>query len=94
MVASSMSFHAACFFGFAVFRYKCLRDLGIICIRKIRIHIQCAARAKPPRALTWGRQLKMRSKIDPETMKIQAPGAALEPSGDPLGGLGVSWGAS
>ena len=36
----------------------------------------------------------MRSKIDPETMKIQAPGAVLEPSGDPLGGLGVSGGAS
>ena len=36
----------------------------------------------------------MRSKIDPETMQIQAPGAVLEPSGDPLGGLGVSGGAS
>ena len=32
----------------------------------------------------------MESKIDPETIKIQAPGAVLEPSGDPLGGLGVS----
>ena len=37
---------------------------------------------------------KMRSKIDPETMKIQAPGVVLELSGDPLGGLGVSGGAS
>ena len=37
---------------------------------------------------------KMRSTIDPETMKIQAPGAVLEPSGDPLDGLGVSGGAS
>ena len=36
----------------------------------------------------------MESKIDPETIKIQAPGAVLEPSGDPLGGLGVSGGAS
>ena len=27
-------------------------------------------------------------------MKIQTPGAVLEPSGDPLGGLGVSGGAS
>ena len=34
----------------------------------------------------------MESKIDPETIKIQAPGAVLEPSGDPLGGLGVSGG--
>ena len=33
--------------------------------------------------------LQMESKIDPETIKIQ-----LEPSGDPLGGLGVSGGAS
>ena len=32
----------------------------------------------------------MRSKIDPETMKIQAPGSVLESSGDPLGGLSVS----
>ena len=34
----------------------------------------------------------MGSKIDPETIKIQAPGAVLEPSGDPwvvLGCLGV-----
>ena len=38
--------------------------------------------------------LQMESKIDPETIKIQAPGAVLEPSGDPLGGLGVSGGAS
>ena len=36
--------------------------------------------------------LQMESKIDPETIKIQAPGAVLEPSGDPLGGLGVSGG--
>ena len=36
----------------------------------------------------------MESKIDPKTIKIQAPGAVLEPSGDPLGGLGVSEGAS
>ena len=34
--------------------------------------------------------LQMESKIDPETMKIQAPRAVLEPSGDPLGDLGVS----
>ena len=27
----------------------------------------------------------MESKIDPETIKIQAPGTVLEPSGDPLG---------
>ena len=32
----------------------------------------------------------MRSEIDPKTMKIQAPGAVLDHSGDPLGGLGVS----
>ena len=38
--------------------------------------------------------LQMESKIDPETMKIEAPGAVLEPSGDPLGRLGVSGGAS
>ena len=36
----------------------------------------------------------MRSGIDPKTMKILIPGAILEPSGDPLGGLGVSGGAS
>ena len=36
----------------------------------------------------------MRSEIDPETMKILIPGAVLGPSGDPLGGLGVSGGAS
>ena len=36
----------------------------------------------------------MRSEIDPETMKFLIPGAILEPSGDPLGGLGVSGGAS
>ena len=36
----------------------------------------------------------MESKIDPGTIKIQAPGAVLEASGDPLGGLGVSGGAS
>ena len=38
--------------------------------------------------------LQMEFKIDPETMKIQAPGAVLEPSGDPLDDLGVSGGAS
>ena len=32
--------------------------------------------------------------MDPQTMKILVPGAVLEPSGDPLGGLGVSGGAS
>ena len=37
---------------------------------------------------------KMKSKTDPETMKIEAPGAVLEPSGDSLGGLGISGGAS
>ena len=36
----------------------------------------------------------MRSEIDPKTMKFLIPGAILEPSGDPLGGLGVSGGAS
>ena len=36
----------------------------------------------------------MESKIDHETIKIQAPGAVLEPSGDPLGRLGVSGSAS
>ena len=36
----------------------------------------------------------MESKIDPESIKIQAPGAVLEPSGDPLGGLGIFGGAS
>ena len=36
--------------------------------------------------------LQMESKIDPETIKIQAPGTVLEPSGDPLGRLGVSGG--
>ena len=36
----------------------------------------------------------MKSKIDPKTMNIVVPGAVLEPSGDPLGGLGVSGGAS
>ena len=36
----------------------------------------------------------MRSEIDPKTMKILIPGAILEPSGDPLGGLGVSGCAS
>ena len=35
-----------------------------------------------------------RSELDPETMKIQGPGAVLEPFGDPLGRLGVSGGAS
>ena len=34
------------------------------------------------------------SKIDPETIEIQAPGAVLEPSADPLGRLGVSGGTS
>ena len=38
--------------------------------------------------------LQMESKIESETIKIQAPGAVLEPSGDPLGRLGVSGGAS
>ena len=38
--------------------------------------------------------LHMESNIDPETIKIQAPGTVLEPSGDPLGRLGVSGGAS
>ena len=38
--------------------------------------------------------LQMKFKIDPKTIKIQAPGAVLEPSGDPLGRLGVSGGAS
>ena len=38
--------------------------------------------------------LQMESKIEHETIKIQAPGAVLEPSGDPLGRLGVSGGAS
>ena len=37
---------------------------------------------------------KMRSEIDPKTMRFLIPGAILEPSGDPLGGLGVSGGAS
>ena len=41
-----------------------------------------------------GENLKMRSKIDPETMKILVPGAVLDSSGDPLGGLGVSGGTS
>ena len=36
----------------------------------------------------------MNSKIDLETIAILVPGAVLEPSGDPLGGLGVSGGAS
>ena len=36
--------------------------------------------------------LQMESKI--EIIKIQAPGAVLEPSGDPLGRLGVCGGAS
>ena len=36
----------------------------------------------------------MKSKLNPETIKIQAPGAVLEPSGDPLGRLGVSGGVS
>ena len=31
----------------------------------------------------------MKSKIDPEIMKILVPGAVLEPSGDPLGRLGA-----
>ena len=38
--------------------------------------------------------MKMRSEIDPETMKIQGPGAVLEPFGDPQGRLRVSGGAS
>ena len=38
--------------------------------------------------------LQIDSKSDPETIKIQAPGAVLEPSGDSLGRLGVSGGAS
>ena len=37
---------------------------------------------------------KMRSKTDPKTMKIRTPGTVLELFGDPLGGLGVSGGAS
>ena len=36
----------------------------------------------------------MRSEIDPETINNLIPGAILEASGDPLGGLGVSGGAS
>ena len=36
----------------------------------------------------------MRSEIDPKIMKIRAPGAVMELFGDPLGGLGVSGGAS
>ena len=36
----------------------------------------------------------MWSEIDPETMKIQGPGAVLELSGDPLGRLRVSGGDS
>ena len=37
------------------------------------------------------KKLLMTSKIDPETIKIQTPGAVLEPSGDPvvLGSLGA-----
>ena len=38
--------------------------------------------------------LQMESKIDSETIKIQAPGAVLEPFGNPLGRLGVTGGAS
>ena len=38
--------------------------------------------------------LQIESKIDPETIKIQVPGTVLEPSGDPLGRLGVSGSAS
>ena len=38
--------------------------------------------------------LQIESKIDPETIKIHAPGTVLEPSGDRLGRLGVSGGAS
>ena len=37
---------------------------------------------------------KMRSEIDPKTMKIRAPGVILDPFRDPLGGLGRSGGAS
>ena len=36
----------------------------------------------------------MRSEIDPNTMKILILGGILEPSGDPVGGLEVSGGAS
>ena len=46
----------------------------------------------------WRRDLKKKRKWNPkstpETMKILVPGAVLEPSGAPQGGLGVSGGAS
>ena len=38
--------------------------------------------------------LQMESKIDPETIEIEALGAVLEPSGDSLGRLGMSGSAS
>ena len=36
----------------------------------------------------------MRCKTDPENMELLVPGAVLEPSGDPLAGVGVSGGAA
>ena len=68
--------------------------------------MQCAARAKPPRALNLRqgcheelkerlqKTLKNEIRNRPQNHKTLIPGAILELSGDPLGGLGVSGGAS
>ena len=67
--------------------------------------MRCARKAATMRNLRQGGHIelkerveektqKMRSKIDPKIVKIRAPGVVLELFGDPLGGLGVSGGAS
>ena len=56
----------------------------------------CGTKTEEIRMGGRGRADKLKNEVRnrPKNMEIRVPGAVLEPSGDPLGGLGVSGGVS